>query len=165
MRRSLWASVWVLVTTTVHAADVVHLAHERCPKVGVLPQIALKVMRVESGCEPYAIGVQMQRLHRSYLNESPVVAASMLQAALRYTSNVGIGVMQVNWRAWGDRLGLDPADLLNPALNIQAGCEILSEALGGDGTLLERIGRYHSSTPHLRDAYGRRVIGATPCGD
>ena len=161
----LWASVFVWVATTAHAADVVRLAHERCPRVGVLPEIALKVMRVESGCKPYAIGVRMQRLHRSYVDESPVVAASTLQAALRYTSNVGIGVMQINWRAWGDRLGLDPADLLNPSLNIQAGCEILSEALRGEGSLLERIGRYHSSTPNLRDAYGQRVIEATPCGD
>ena len=163
--RRLWASVWVVIATTVQAADVVHLAYENCPRVGVLPEIALKIMRVESRCEPYAIGVRMQRLHRSYVNESPVVAASTLQAALGYTSNVGIGVMQVNWRAWGARLGLDPADLLDPQVNIQAGCEILSAALRGEGLLLERIGRYHSSTPHLRDAYGQRVIGATPCGE
>lgn len=163
--RRLWASVWVLIATTVQAADVVHLAYEKCPRVGVLPEIALKIMRVESGCEPYAIGVQMQRLHRSYRNESSVVAASTLHAALRYTSNVGIGVMQVNWRAWGDRLGLSPKELLDPSVNVQAGCEILSAALRGEGLLLERIGRYHSSTPHLRDAYGQRVIGATPCGE
>lgn len=163
--RRLWASVWVVIATTVQAADVVHLAYEKYPRVGVLPEIALKIMRVESGCEPYAIGVQMQRLHRSYRNESSVVAASTLQAALRYTSNVGIGLMQVNWRAWGDRLGLSPKDLLDPSMNVQAGCEILSAALRSDGTLLERIGRYHASTHHLRDAYGQRVIGARPCGE
>jgi soluble lytic murein transglycosylase-like protein len=165
MMKRLWASVLVWVATTAHAADVVRLAHEICPRVGVLPEIALKVMRVESRCEPYAIGVRMQRLHRSYFNESPVVAASTLQAALGYTSNVGIGVMQVNWRVWGGRLGLDPSDLLDPQVNIQAGCDILSEALSGPGSLLERIGRYHSATPDLRDTYGQRVIGATPCGD
>ena len=160
-----WASVWVLAATTVHASDVVRLAYEMCPPVGVLPEIALKVMRVESDCEPYALGVQMQRLHRSYFNESPDVAASTLQAALRYTSNVGIGVMQVNWRAWGDQIRLAPVDLLDPRVNIRAGCEILSEALRGPGSLAERIGRYHSATPKLRDAYGQRVMGAMPCGD
>ena len=163
--RCLWASVVVVMAQTAASADVVRLAHAHCPVVGVLPEIALKVMRVESGCEHYAIGVQMQRLHRSYMNESPVVAAATLQTALRYTSNVGIGVMQVNWRAWGDRLGFDPIDLLDPSLNIQAGCTILSQALKGSDPLTERIGRYHSSTPHLRDAYGQRVMGATPCGD
>jgi soluble lytic murein transglycosylase-like protein len=165
MMTRLWASVLVWVTATAHAADMVRLAYETCPRVGVLPEIALKVMRVESGCQPYAIGVQMQRLHRSYVNASPVVAASTLQAALRYTSNVGIGAMQVNWRAWGDRLGIEPADLLNLEVNIQTGCHILSDVLKGSDPLLERIGRYHSQTPELRDAYGQRVIGATPCGD
>ena len=56
----------VLLGISLLAAKPVSLpevAAELCPPMGVAPEIALRVMRVESNCRPYAIGVQIHRVH------------------------------------------------------------------------------------------------------
>ena len=138
---------------------------ELCPPMGVAPEIALRVMRVESNCCPYAIGVQIQRIHHGYFPTDSVTAQATLKTALSHTRNVGIGPMQINWRVWGEVLGVPPEALLDTRTNILVGCGLLGRHLQGQGPLDRLIGRYHSVTPERSQAYGQRVLGATPCTD
>jgi hypothetical protein len=158
----------VLLGVSLVAAKPVSLpevAAELCPPMGVAPEIALRVMRVESNCRPYAIGVQMQRVHQGYFPPDSVTARATLKTALSYTRNIGIGPMQINWRVWGEILGVSPEALLDTRTNILVGCGLLGRHLQGQGPLDRRIGRYHSLTPERSQAYGKRVLGATPCTD
>ena len=81
--------------------SLVDLAHQLCPQFGVSPELALRIMRVESGCHPYALGVRVGTVHQGFFPSDAVVGAVMLESALARTSNVGIGAMQINWRFWG----------------------------------------------------------------
>jgi hypothetical protein len=108
----------VLLGVSLLAAKPVSLPEvvaELCPPMGVAPEIALRVMRVESNCRPYAIGVQMQRVHHGYFPTDSVTAQATLKTALSYTCNVGIGPMQLNWRVWGEVLGVSRKGCSIPA--------------------------------------------------
>lgn len=140
------------------------LAHEYCPQYGVDPTLALQIMRRESGCYPYAIGVQPRgQSHYGYFPERQDVAELILADELEVTPNVGIGAMQINWRVWGDAFNVNPADLLNPEINIMIGCGILGRYLEGSGSLIVRAGGYHSLNEPRRSSYGKSVIEAMPC--
>jgi hypothetical protein len=58
-----------------------------------------------------------------------------------------------------------PEVLLDTRTTILVGCGLLGRHLQGQGPLDRRIGRYHSVTPERSQAYGQRVLGATPCTD
>ena len=58
-----------------------------------------------------------------------------------------------------------PEVLLDTRTTILVGCGLLGRHLQGQGPLDRRIGRYHSLTPERSQAYGQRVLGATPCTD
>ena len=75
------------------------------------------------------------------------------------SSNIDIGIMQVNLRWHGHRVA-DPLTLLEPDSNIRVAAAILREAIDSVPTDLELgVGRYHSSDPSRARAYGRRVLG------
>lgn len=85
-------------------------------------------------------------------------AASHLDQAIRSTSNVDVGIMQVNIRWNGHRVD-DPRSLLDPRTNLRVGATILREALDSapDDRVLG-VGRYHSSDPSRARRYGERVL-------
>jgi soluble lytic murein transglycosylase-like protein len=131
-----------------------------CPERGVPEAIALGVIRVESAGYPYALGVSIHGRHEGYSPSRQAVAGVVLRSALHYTDNIGIGLMQINWRVWGRVLDTEPEDLLDARTNIRLGCRLLGMELAGEGELWERLGRYHSRTPRLQAAYARKVMRA-----
>lgn len=135
----------------------VHEAIQRhCVPLGLLPEVVRGVIDTESSGHALAIGVQVQGVHRSFFPPDMASAQTLLDTVLTLTDNVGIGLMQVNWRAWKDRLSLSPHELLEPEINLQVGCRILQQALLRHG-VATGIGAYHSPTPWRRRAYARRV--------
>ena len=78
-------------------------------------------------------------------------------ATLPRTPNMDLGLMQVNYATWGPRLGLTPAQLLHPTVNLWAGCTVLQQALATGGALWQQLGRYHSPTPARQYRYAQQV--------
>ena len=127
-----------------------------CTPLGLLPEVVQGVIETESSGHALALGVQVRGVHRSYFPRDLVYAQALLDRLLALTDNVGIGLMQVNWRAWKDRLDLLPHDLLDVDVNLRVGCRILQQALLRHG-VKTGIGAYHSPTPWRQRAYSRRV--------
>ena len=130
-----------------------------CAPLGLVPEVVRGVIETESSGHALALGVQVRGVHRSYFPRDLVYAQALLDRLLALTDNVGIGLMQVNWRAWKDRLDLLPHDLLDVDVNLRVGCRILQQALLRHG-VKTGIGAYHSPTPWRQQAYSRRVQGA-----
>lgn len=127
-----------------------------CQAFGVSRILAMSIILTESGGEPYAIRVNHGRgialFPRTYED-----AARMAEATVRITPNVDLGLMQVNYREWGRPLGLTPAQLLHPEVNLLVGCAILRLALAEGGPVWQGIGRYHSPHPERQRAYATKV--------
>jgi hypothetical protein len=66
--------------------------------------------------------------------------------------------MQITWSVWGPIIRIEPEALLDARTNITLGCTLLGHELSRPGSLVERIGRYHSRTARFRDAYGERIV-------
>ena len=139
------------------------LIERECRPLGVLPAIARGIIAVESNANPLALGVQFQGGHRSYYPTRKAYALALLDLLLSHTDNVGIGLMQINWRAWGQRLGVQPGALLEPGLNVRTGCRILRDELLRLG-VSRGIGAYHSPTPARRRWYRAKVVEAIERG-
>ena len=91
-----------------------------------------------------------------------VFLASHDQALNTLQANIGtsvdIGLMQVNLRWHGHRVGR-PGELLEPRRNLEIAADILAEALATIPSDLELgIGRHHSPTEARARAYGRTVL-------
>ena len=133
-----------------------------CDVEGVGEDIVEGIIEVESGGNPLALRVNVGR-GRSLYPESWSLARRYLEVVLRYTLNVDVGLMQINWRTWrrvAAARGISVFDLLDGTVNRRFGCWILAEALGGEGSFEERLGRYHSRIPWRQAWYARRVLTA-----
>lgn len=96
------------------------LAQQCAP--GVAPVTMAAVVQVESGFNPYAIGVVHGRLQRQPVSLPEAVAtAHALDAAGR---NYSSGLAQVNRSNWM-RFGLTPETAFEPCRNLAAGAAIL----------------------------------------
>lgn len=131
-------------------------AIETCGKAGVSPALAMSVILAESGGQPYAIRINAGQA-RALFPAAYEEASRLAEQAVRITPNVDLGLMQVNYREWGRPLGLTPAQLLDPVINVTVGCEILKLALAEGGAPWQRIGRYHSQNPERQRAYTVKV--------
>ena len=141
----------------------------RCPTgdracgIRGLPDSVVKgIIMVESGGAPRALHVGIGKGYSFYPRDRSE-ARRFLAVALALTDNVDIGLMQVNWRTWGNSvraLGLGAYDLLDARTNLKVGCRILAQVLSGRGTFLARLGRYHSLRPERGRWYARRVLAA-----
>ena len=117
---------------------------------------------VESSGSPWALHVGIGKGYAFY-PAGKSEARRFLAVSLALTDNVDIGLMQVNWRAWGEtarRFGLGPYDLLDPQTNMWMGCRILVQVLSGRGSFEARLGRYHSQRPERGRRYAQRVLAA-----
>jgi hypothetical protein len=129
---------------------------------GLPSHVVEGLIRVESGGHPWALHVGIGKGYAFY-PRSAGEARRFLAVSLALTNNVDIGLMQVNWRTWGQaaqQLGLDAYDLLDPQTNLWMGCRILAEALSGRGSFAARLGRYHARRPQRARWYARRVLAA-----
>lgn len=69
------------------------------------------------------------------------------------------GLMQINsiWLNDIRRYGYTPEHLMDPCLNVVIAAWILANKLSGQYLTWQAVGRYHSTTPHLRDKYAAKV--------
>jgi hypothetical protein len=120
-------------------------AHEQVP-LDVLVAIAGS----ESGFHPWALNIDG---HEVYCH-----SRAEAEQRLATEDRVSIGLMQINWRYWGPRLGRTKLELLDPETNLIYGARILKEGLGRAGSLWLRISNYHSGSMQERDKYNQLVF-------
>ena len=119
-------------------------------EMGLEVELLLAVAKVESSFRPYALNVGGRPHFPTSLGE----ATRILD---RSGDGVDIGLFQVHFAIWGDRLGLTKRDLLDPYQNSLAGAKILKGSIEAWG-LEEGVGRYHSSRPERWRPYSKRVL-------
>ena len=85
-------------------------------------------------------------------------ALDALTAAIRRRpGQLGVGLFQIEHRFHAHRFE-SPGQMLDPYANARVAAEILAEGLAAaGGDVWEAVGRFHSNTPALADAYRVRV--------
>jgi type IV secretion system protein VirB1 len=128
------------------------------------PATASALVAIESGFNPYAIGVVGGALDRQPRNRSEAVATAKALEAGRWLYSVGLA--QINSRNFA-RLGLTTASAFDSCANLQAMQVVLSECLersqGSPQLALRRaLSCYYSGNPvtGFRDGYVARVAAA-----
>ena len=162
MRRRWLAAVLALLSGTPAWAGWCPLSSRACGVEGLQSSVVEGLIMVESGGNPWALHVGIGKGYAFYPRTAGE-ARRFLAVSLALTTNVDIGLMQVNWRTWGKAargFGLNPYDLLDPQTNMRMGCRILTEALSGRGSFEARLGRYHSRRPERGRLYAQRVLAA-----
>ena len=165
MKRWVWAAcpglllVWSVAAATRSCGAPVSwdpAALYQCTAQGIPAPLVLAVIRTESGGHPYAIRLNAGR-GQSLYPRTHAEALRILRAVTPLTSNIDVGLMQVNVGLWGARMQVTAARLLDPVINLRVGCRILNRALATPGPAWQRLGRYHSGTPARQRAYALRV--------
>ena len=145
-----------------------------CQQVGVPASLALAIVATESGGRPYAIRVNTGR-GIAHFPATYATAVQTVTAVARHTTNLDLGLFQLNYRevqrrgaAWGQQgalrafwqqlRGVAPATLLAPHVNALVGCVMLWQALDGGGARWQQIGRYHAFVPTRQHAYAQHVF-------
>jgi soluble lytic murein transglycosylase-like protein len=154
--------VWVILGLWVSSVQAtpptwwVTPAMETCEALGVPGRLAVAVILTESRGQAYAVRVN-QGAGQVLLPTTYEAGVRAVTAILPHTSNMDLGLMQVNYATWGPRLGLTPAQLLHPTVNLWAGCTVLQQTLATGGALWQQLGRYHSPTPARQYRYAQQV--------
>ena len=162
MRIAALTVMGLLLAATPAWAGWCPLSRSACGIAGLPGSVVQGIIRVESGGNPWVLRVGIGKGHAFY-PRSAAEARRLLAVSLALTDNVDIGLMQINWRTWGESvraLGFDAYDLLDPRTNMEMGCRVLAQALSGRGSFLARLGRYHSLRPERGRWYARRVMAA-----
>lgn len=141
------------------------LAHVCAPHVDVTTLAAL--VRVESGFNPYAIGVVGAHLQYQPKSYAQALATASALAARGYDFSVGLG--QVNVRNLG-RVGESLTTIFDPCRNLRASSAILqrcfarSSARAGDtqGALRDALSCYYSGNfmTGYRQGYVARILAS-----
>jgi soluble lytic murein transglycosylase-like protein len=121
---------------------------------GVPLQVLVAVAGAESAYHPWALDIEGRQVFCRSRAQAETVLANTA------TTNVDIGLMQINWRFWGPRLGIAKHDLLDPRINLLMGARILRDSLNRDGSVWRRISNYHSGGVRERDRYNQQVYDA-----
>ena len=116
--------------------------------------LLIAVAGAESGYHPWALDIEGKQVFCKSREEAEAVLAKTS------TTNVDIGLMQINWRFWGPRLSVAKNDLLDPRKNLRMGARILRDGLDRNGSVWRRISNYHSGGSTERDRYNKQVYGA-----
>lgn len=96
-----------------------------CPNLAVSPEVMQHIVYVESGANPFAIGVVGGQLARQPANIAEALATVKMLDARGY--NFSVGLAQIN-RANLDRYGLDSYEkAFNACANLSAGAHILAD--------------------------------------
>jgi soluble lytic murein transglycosylase-like protein len=112
--------------------------------------LLLAVAKSESGFHAYALNIA----GKAHFPRTRREAIGLLR---RSGNRVDIGLFQVNYGTWGERMGLGKADLLDPARNANAAAHILKWCLDRHG-LDGGVSCYHSGTPDGDPEYASRVL-------
>ena len=119
---------------------------------GVALELVVAIAGAESGYHPWALDIDGHQVYCRSREE-----AEQMLATLGDDANVDIGLMQINLRFWGHRLGVTKFDLLDPRTNLNIGAQILRLGLIRHGTIWRRISNYHSGSTAERDRYNQQV--------
>jgi len=122
---------------------------------GVPSDLLIAIAGAESGYHPWALNIKGHQVFCQSREEAENVLAQTP------TDDVDIGLMQINWRFWGPRSGVESKEaLLDPRRNLQLGAAILKDCLNRGGSLWHRISNYHSGGSAERERYNRTVYEA-----
>lgn len=132
-----------------------------CPNLAVSPQVMQHIVQVESGANPYAIGVVGGRLARQPRNMEEALATARMLESKGYDFSVGIA--QVNHANLG-RYGLDSyRRAFNACDNLAAGAQILAGCYGrAHGDWGKAFSCYYSGNfvTGFRDGYVQKVYAS-----
>lgn len=120
-------------------------------QVGIPVDLLAAVAWAECKMLPYAINVQGKAYHFT----SRERALQMLRRV--ETDDMDIGLFQVNYRLWGEPLGLQKEDLLNSRVCAIMGALILRYNMHRHRDPWVAIGRYHSGDAQRMRAYQAQV--------
>lgn len=149
------------------AATILALAQQCAPSVH--PGTMAAIVRVESGGNPYAIGVVGGRLQRQPKNKEEAIATA--QALEKGGWNFSMGIGQVN-RYNLARYGLTYETVVDPCQNLKAASGILSECYSRasahkehkDNAMQAALSCYYSGnfTTGFRHGYVQKVVSNAP---
>lgn len=132
-----------------------------CPNLAVSPQVMQHIVQVESGANPYAIGVVGGRLARQPRNMEEALATARMLENRGY--NFSVGIAQVNRTNLG-RYGLDSyRKAFNACDNLAAGARILAQCRdSAHGDWGKAFSCYYSGnfTTGFRDGYVQKVYAS-----
>ena len=120
-------------------------------QMGISVDLLAAVAWAESKMLPYALNVG----GKAYYFTSKEQALRMLREI--GTGNVDIGLLQVNYRLWGEPLGLQKEDLLDSKVCAIIGAMILTSNLQKHRDPWVAIGKYHSGDKKRMRAYQAKV--------
>jgi hypothetical protein len=120
-------------------------------QAGITVDLLAAVAWAESKMLPYAINVK----GKAYYFTSREQALKALRGL--DTGDVDIGLFQVNYRVWGEPLGLNKEDLLDSRVCAVMGAMILKYNLQRHKDPWEAIGRYHSGDMSRMREYQTKV--------
>jgi soluble lytic murein transglycosylase-like protein len=156
-RGVLFTIVLVAGVAVSHAEeDFLQVIVRSARAVQIRPSLVLAVIYVESRGKPTALDFNLPH-GVSVPKFPPDVEAGLKELWAMPTNNVDIGLMQVNYKYWGNELKVSKEDLLRPDLNIAAGSAILANRIAKDGEYLG-VGHYHSFTPDKAKLYANMVL-------
>lgn len=120
-------------------------------QAGIPVEVLAAVAWAETTIFPYAINHGGRTSYFTSKREA-------LKALARIeTTDIDIGILQVNYRLWGEPLGLKKEDLLDPQVCILMGAMILKYHLQRHRDPWVAIGRYHSADQERMRAYQAKV--------
>lgn len=99
----------------------------------------MAIADIESGFHPWAVNIQ----GKSHYLKDRESALALIKKAASQRKSYDIGLMQIN-SYWLNRFKLDPADVLDPRINVIIGCWVLAEELKRYGMTWKAIGAYHT---------------------
>lgn len=123
---------------------------------GVSSKILKSISYVESGFHPYALDIDGTPSFPKTYDQAYYIARYFLDKGY----SVDIGLMQVNYNIWANRLGLSLRQLLVPQINVQAGAYILGRYIIRQNNIVSGIGEYHSGNPRSAYNYEVKVLAA-----
>ena len=138
----------IIWTRMVMIQDLLEYASSQA---GIPVDLLAAVAWAESKMMPYALNVG----GKAYYFTSKEQALRMLREI--ETGNVDIGLLQVNYRLWGEPLGLQKEDLLDSKVCVITGAMILTYNLQRHRDPWIAIGRYHSGNKTRMRAYQAKV--------
>ncbi|HEV7122914.1 MAG TPA: transglycosylase SLT domain-containing protein [Rhodanobacter sp.] len=132
-----------------------------CPNLAVPPEVMQHIVQVESGANPFAIGVVDGRLARQPRTMDEALATARMLESKGY--NFSVGIAQVN-RANLGRYGLDSyRKAFKTCDNLAAGAQILAGCYGNaHGDWGKAFSCYYSGnfTSGFRDGYVQKVYAS-----
>jgi soluble lytic murein transglycosylase-like protein len=157
-RKCFLFAILLVAVVAVSAAeeDFLQVIIRSARAVQIRPSLVLAVIYVESRGKPTALDFNLPH-GVSVPKFPPDVETGLKQLWAMPTNNVDIGLMQVNYKYWGDELKLSKEDLLKPDVNIAAGSAILKDRINKDGEFLG-VGHYHSFTSDKAKLYADMVL-------